>query len=52
MVGCNAIESLKGMLTRVKPELLEPVYIRGAPRVEDLKKVEELAIAIEKTTGR
>jgi len=29
--GGNAIESLKGMLTRVKPELLEPVYIRGHP---------------------
>ncbi len=46
--GGNTIEALKGMLTRVKPELLEPVYIRGAPGVEDLKKVEGLAIAIEK----
>lgn len=44
--GGNTIEALKGMLTRTKPELLEPVYIRGAPGVSDQKKIEELADTI------
>lgn len=41
--GGNTMEMLKGMLNRTKPELLEPVYIRGAPGVADQKKIEELA---------
>ncbi len=46
--GGNTVEVLKGMVTRVKPELLEPVYIRGAPLAADLKKVEDLADTIER----
>ncbi|MEM2124106.1 MAG: FprA family A-type flavoprotein, partial [Methanolinea sp.] len=43
----NTVEALKGMLTRTKPELIEPVYIKGAPRAEDHRKLEELAAKIE-----
>jgi len=44
--GGRTIEILKGMLTRMEPELLDPVYIKGAPGVKDLKQLDLLADAI------
>jgi flavorubredoxin len=41
--GGNTVEMLKGQLTHIKPELLEPVYIKGTPRVEDLRALDRLA---------
>ncbi|HOT04353.1 MAG TPA: FprA family A-type flavoprotein [Methanolinea sp.] len=44
--GGRTVEILKGMLTRMEPELLDPVYIKGAPGVKDLKQLDLLADAI------
>ena len=41
--GGNTVETLKGMLTHVKPELLEPVYIKGTPGSETFRDIERLA---------
>ncbi|MDD1716221.1 MAG: FprA family A-type flavoprotein, partial [Methanolinea sp.] len=41
--GGNTVEMLKGQLTHFKPELLEPVYIKGTPRAEDLRALDRLA---------
>lgn len=46
--GGKTVETLKGMLTHVKPELLEPVYIRGAPGAETVREIERLAGDIAK----
>ena len=46
--GGKTVETLKGMLTSVKPELLEPVYIRGAPGAETVREIERLAGDIAK----
>lgn len=44
--GGKTVETLKGMLTRIEPELLDPVYIKGAPGAKDLKQLDLLADAI------
>lgn len=41
--GGKTIEYLKGMLTNVKVELLDPVLIKGLPKEEDLKALDKLA---------
>ncbi len=41
--GGRAIEYLKGMLTNVKLELLEPVLVKGLPKKDDLKALDKLA---------
>ncbi|MCA9703813.1 MAG: FprA family A-type flavoprotein [Methanolinea sp.] len=46
--GGKTVETLKGMLSSVKPELLEPVYIRGAPGAETVREIERLAEDIAK----
>jgi len=46
--GGRTVEVLKGMLTRIEPELLDPVYIKGAPGARDLKDLDNLADAIAK----
>lgn len=46
--GGRTVEVLKGMLTRIEPELLDPVYIKGAPGAKDLKDLDNLADAIAK----
>jgi len=46
--GGKTVETLKGMLSSVKPELLEPVYIRGAPGAETVREIERLAGDIAK----
>ncbi|KQC04137.1 MAG: MBL fold metallo-hydrolase [Methanolinea sp. SDB] len=46
--GGKTVETLTGMLSSVKPELLEPVYIRGAPGAETVREIERLAEDIAK----
>lgn len=41
--GGKFVEIIKGLLTNVKAELLEPVVVRGSPKKEDLKDLERLA---------
>ena len=42
----RAVETLAGMLTNIKAELLPPVMAKGLPKEEDLKKIDDLASAI------
>jgi len=44
--GGKTVEQLKGMLTGVNVELLEPVIAKGYPKADDLKKLDALAEAI------
>jgi len=44
--GGQAVETIKGMLTHVKPEILDPVYINGTPDTGALKQLDLLAEAI------
>jgi len=46
--GGRTVELLKGMLTNVRAEIIEPVIIRGFPKDEDFKKMDELAEEIIK----
>ena len=41
--GGNTVEILKGMLPRLSVELLDPVYIKGAPDAASLRELEALA---------
>lgn len=41
--GGKTVETLKGMLTRMQAELLDPVYIKGAPGAQDVRSIEALA---------
>jgi flavorubredoxin len=41
--GSRMLEQIKGMLTNLKVEILEPVIVKGYPKEEDLKSVERLA---------
>jgi flavorubredoxin len=42
----RAVETLTGLLTAFKPELLDPVLIKGAPRSEDFAALDALADTI------
>lgn len=42
----KAVETLTGLLTNLKAEVLAPVLCKGAPREEDYRAVDELAGAI------
>ena len=44
--GSRAIEQVTGMLSNLKLELLDPVYIKGYPREEDFKALDKLADSI------
>ena len=44
--GSRAIEQVTGMLSNLKLELLDPVYIKGYPREEDFKALDKLAGSI------
>jgi flavorubredoxin len=44
--GTRAIEQITGILSNLKPEILEPVYIKGSPREEDFKSLDKLAETI------
>ncbi|MFH0815791.1 MAG: FprA family A-type flavoprotein [Methanobacteriota archaeon] len=41
--GGKTIDQLKGMLSNLKVELMEPVYVKGMPTDEDLGKLDALA---------
>jgi len=41
--GGNTVEILKGMLPRLSVEILDPVYIKGAPDAASLRELEALA---------
>ena len=41
--GGKTVDTLKGMLDRLKVELLEPVYVRGYPKEEDFAALDRLA---------
>ncbi len=44
--GTKAPETVKSLLANLKAEMLEPVYIKGAPREEDFAALDRLAEAI------
>jgi flavorubredoxin len=41
--GGRMVEQLKGLLVNSKAEILEPLLIRGEPKKQDFKKLDELA---------
>lgn len=41
--GSKAVDQLKSMLTNVKVELIEPVYVKGYPKEADYKALDQLA---------
>jgi flavorubredoxin len=52
--GSKAVETVKSLLANLKAEVLDPVYIKGAPRKEDFEALDRLADAIlerHKTLG-
>lgn len=46
--GGRTIELLKGILTNINAEIIDPVIVRGFPKEEDFKKMDELAGVIIK----
>ena len=44
--GGRTVDTLAGMLTNLKVEMLPPVLIKGAPRMEDLRALDALADAV------
>jgi flavorubredoxin len=44
--GSKAVETVKSLLANLKAELLEPVYIKGAPKKEDFEALDKLADSI------
>jgi len=46
--GGRMVEQIKGLLTNLKVELLEPVIVKGCPKEEDLKALDKLANEILK----
>lgn len=46
--GGNAVDTLKGLISNIKVELIEPVYIKGYPKENDFKALDELAEQIYK----
>ena len=44
--GSKAVEQITGMLTNLKIEVIEPVYIKGNPREDDFKALDKLADTI------
>ncbi len=45
--GGKMLESIQGLITSIKPEMLPAVIIKGLPRDEDFKRLEGLADIIE-----
>jgi flavorubredoxin len=51
--GSRAVEQISGMLTNLKLEIIDPVYIKGNPREDDFKALDKLADSIaQKHTER
>ncbi len=46
--GGKTVDTLAGMLGRLKVEVLEPVYIKGRPKEEDFAALDRLADEIQK----
>ena len=46
--GGKTVKQIKGLLSNLKVELLEPVLIKGLPKIEDLKLLDNLAETIYK----
>ncbi|MDD1716633.1 MAG: FprA family A-type flavoprotein [Methanoregulaceae archaeon] len=46
--GGQTVDILKGMLTHIKPEILEPVIVKGQPNEETMKSLDRLAEDIKK----
>jgi flavorubredoxin len=46
--GGKTEDIIKGMLTNLKAEMLEPVLIKGYPKEEDFKALDKLADEISK----
>lgn len=46
--GGRTAELLKGMLTNIRAEIIDPVIVRGFPKEKDFKKMDELANEIIK----
>ena len=46
--GGKTVDQIKGLLSNLKVELLEPVLIKGLPKIEDLKLLDNLAETIYK----
>lgn len=46
--GGRTLEMIKGMLSNLKVEILDPVIIKGFPKEEDLKALDALADNIHK----
>ena len=44
--GSKAVEQLKGMISNLKAEVLDPIISKGLPREEDLKALDNLASTI------
>jgi len=44
--GTKMVEQLKGMLSNLKVELIEPVIVKGRPREDDFKALDKLADTI------
>jgi len=44
--GGNTVEVLKGLISNIKVELIEPVYIKGFPKEIDFKALDNLAESI------
>jgi flavorubredoxin len=45
--GSKAVEQLTGMITNLKAEVLDPVIVKGFPKQEDFKALDNLASTIE-----
>ncbi|NHJ84764.1 MAG: FprA family A-type flavoprotein [Asgard group archaeon] len=43
---CDLVEQISSMITRIRPEILDPVIIRGKMAKEDKKQIDALADAI------
>lgn len=50
--GGKTVETLKGMLSSVKPELLEPVYIRGLPAQKPCVRLRDWQRISRRSTAR
>ncbi|MGA1822742.1 MAG: FprA family A-type flavoprotein [Thermoplasmatota archaeon] len=44
--GCRTVDQVKESLSNLKAEFLDPVYIKGIPKEEDLRSISKLADAI------
>jgi len=45
-VGRKAVDTLAGMITSFKPEIIPPVYARGLPKEADYAALDNLAETI------